>query len=102
MIPNFRVLNPYFDTGSLYSFEDKVLRVLLQLESPKSDHRNSRYILNNRDYSVFKQNQKLSEHSSPLNAFLSPNGSEFGLTYFKDKCSPISLVYLGIRITQFG
>ena len=79
MIPNFRGLNPLFDTFSLYSFEDTVLRVLLQLESPKSDHRNSRYVLNNRDYSVFKHNQKLSEHSSPLNAFLSPKGSELDL-----------------------
>ena len=31
----FRVLNFIFDTGSLYAFESKVLRVLLQLESPK-------------------------------------------------------------------
>ena len=29
-----------FDTGSLYSFKFKVLRVLLQLESPKSVHQN--------------------------------------------------------------
>ena len=39
---------------------------------------------------------KLSEHSSTLNAFLSPNGLEFGLTYFTEICSPISLVYLSI------
>ena len=78
VIPDFRGLNPYFDNGSLYSFEDMVLRVLRQLESPKSDHRKSRYVLNNWDYSAFKQNQKLFEHSSPLNAFLSPKGSEFG------------------------
>ena len=36
---------------------------------------------------------KLPEHSSTLNAFLSPSGSEFGLTYFKEICSSISLVY---------
>ena len=78
MIPDFRGLNPYFDTSYLYSFEDTVIRVLIQLESPKSDHRNSIYVLNNRDYSVFKQNQKLSKHSSYLNAFLSPKGLEFG------------------------
>ena len=92
MIPDFRGLNPYFDTGSLYSFQDTVLRVLLQLETLKSDHRNSRYVLNNRDYLVFKHNQKLSEHSSPLNAFMSLKGSEFEYTYFKEICSPISLV----------
>ena len=50
----FSGLNSIHDTGSLYSFEAKVLRVLLQLESPKSVHRNSRYVLNNRDYSMFK------------------------------------------------
>ena len=36
---------------------------------------------------------KLTEHSSTLNAFLSPKGSEFGLNYFKEICSPINLVY---------
>ena len=40
--------------------------------------------------------EKLPEHNSTLNAFLSPNGSEFGLTYFNVDCSPISLVYLAI------
>ena len=28
-----------------------------------------------------------------LNEFLSPKGSEFGYTYFKDICSPISPIY---------
>ena len=44
----FRRLNFIPDPGSLYSFESKVLRVHLQLESPKSEHRNSSYVLNNR------------------------------------------------------
>ena len=35
---NFGNLNFIFDTRSLYSFKDKVLRVLLQLESPNSEH----------------------------------------------------------------
>ena len=78
MIPDVRDINPYIDTGSSYAFEDTVLRVLLQLESPKLDNRNSRYVLNNRDCLFFKHDQKLSEHSSHLNAFLSPKGSEFG------------------------
>ena len=39
---------------------------------------------------------KLSEHSYTLNAFLSPKGSELGLTGFKEICSPISLVCLEI------
>ena len=50
----FGDLNFIFDTGSLYSFKIKVLRVLLQLKSPKSKHRNSSYARNNRDYSMFK------------------------------------------------
>ena len=45
----FQCLDSIFDTGSLYSFQFKVIRVLLQLESPKSEHRNSSYVLNNRD-----------------------------------------------------
>ena len=53
-IPIFQCLESIFDTGFLYSFKAKVLRVLLQLESPKSEHRYSRYVLNNRDYSMFK------------------------------------------------
>ena len=34
----FGGLNFIFDTSSLYFFEAKVLRVLLQLESPKSEY----------------------------------------------------------------
>ena len=34
----FQCLFSIFDTGSLYSFKYKVLRVLLQLESPNSEH----------------------------------------------------------------
>ena len=44
----FRGINFIFDTRYLYSFEAKVLRVLFQLESPNSEHRNSSYVLNNR------------------------------------------------------
>ena len=42
------------DPGSLHSFEAKELMVLLQLESPKSEHRNSSYVRNNPDYSMIK------------------------------------------------
>ena len=45
----FQCLDSIFDTGSLYSFKAKVLRIHLQVESPKSEHRNSSYVLNNRD-----------------------------------------------------
>ena len=44
----FRGLNFIFDIVYLYVFKAKVLRVLIQLESPKSEHRNSSYILKNR------------------------------------------------------
>ena len=65
-IPIFRGLNSISDTGSLYSFEDKVLKVLLQLESPKSEHRNSSYVLNNRDYSMFKTEPEIGLNITPL------------------------------------
>ena len=47
-------------------------------------------------HGVVKTTEKLPEHNSTLNAFLSPNGSEFGLTYLNEDCYPISLVYLKI------
>ena len=47
-------------------------------------------------WSLKNRTEKLPEHSSTLNAFLSPKGSEFGLTYFKEICAPINLVYLKI------
>ena len=57
--PFFQCLASIFDTGSLYSFNAKVLRVLLQLESPNSEHRNSRYDLDTRDYSMFKTETRI-------------------------------------------
>ena len=56
----FQCLDSIFDTCYLYSFKAKVLRVLLQLESPNSEPRNSSYVQNNPDYSMFKnRNQNL-------------------------------------------
>ena len=62
----FGGLNFIFDTGSLYSFETKVLRVLLELESPKSEHRHSRYDINNRDYSMFKTEPEIGLNIAPF------------------------------------
>ena len=62
----FGDLNFTFDTGSLYAFEAKVLRVLLQLESPKSEHRNSSYVLNNPDYSMIKTEPEIGLNIAPL------------------------------------
>ena len=36
----FQCLVTIFDNGSLFSFKSKVIRVLFQLESPNSEHRN--------------------------------------------------------------
>ena len=55
-----------FDTGSLYYFEAKVLRVLLQLESPKSEHQNSSYVLNNPDYFMIKTEIEIGLNITPL------------------------------------
>ena len=62
----FRDLNFTFGTGYLYSFESKVLRVLLQLKSPKSKHRNSSYVLNNPDYSMIKTEPEIVSNIAPL------------------------------------
>ena len=43
-----------FYTGSLCSFKAKVIRVLFQLESLNSEHRNSSYVQNNSDYFMIK------------------------------------------------
>ena len=63
---NFGDLNFIFDTRSLYSFKAKVLRVLLQLESLESEHRNSSYVLNNSDYSMFKTKPEIGLNIAPL------------------------------------
>ena len=85
----FGDLNFTFDTGLLYYFEAKVLRVLLQQESPKSEHRNSSYVLNNPDYSMFKnRTRNWLEHSPTLSAFLGHIESEFEGTYFRMFSSP--------------
>ena len=62
----FRGLNSIPDTGSLYSFEAKVLRVLLQLESPKLKHQNSSYVLNNPDYSMIKTEPEIGLNIVPI------------------------------------
>ena len=80
----FGDLNFTFDTDILNYFEYKVLRVLLQLESPKSEHRNLSYVLNNPDYSMFKNRTRIwLEHSPTLSDFLGHIESEFEGTYFR-------------------
>ena len=79
----FQCLVSIFDTGSLCSFKSKVIRVLLQLESPNSEHRNSSYVQNNSDYSMIKTELRLwLAHSPNLSAFLSYLVQEFDNVYF--------------------
>ena len=85
----FRNLNFIFDTSSLYSFKYKVLRVLLQLKSPNSEHRNSRYDLDTWDYSMFKTGTRIClEHGPTLSEFLGHLESEFDDAYFWMFVSP--------------
>ena len=62
----FQSLVSIFDTGYLYSFKAKVIRVLLQLESPKSEHRNSSYVRNNANYSMIKTEAEFDLNIAPL------------------------------------
>ena len=68
----FQYLVSVFDTGYLCSFKAKVIRVLLQLESPNSEHRNSSYVQNNSDYSIIKIKIRIwLAHGPSLSEFLS-------------------------------
>ena len=68
----FQCLVSIFDTGSLCSFIAEVIRVLFQLESPNSEHRNSSYVQNNSDYSMIKTEIRIwVAHGSTLSEFFS-------------------------------
>ena len=68
----FKCLISIFDTGSLCSFKAKVIRVLVQLESSNSEHRNSSYVQNNSDYSMNKTEIRIwLAHGPTLCEFLS-------------------------------
>ena len=85
-------LNFIFDTSSLYSIKSKVLRVLFQLESPNSEHRNLSYDLDTRDYSMFKTETRIwLAHGPTLSEFLGHLESEFDDTYLNMFGSPCSL-----------
>ena len=77
------------DTGSLCSFKDKVIRVIFQLESPNSEHRNSSYVRNNSDYSMIKTEIRIwLAHDPTLSEFLSNLEQEFDNVYFYMDGSP--------------
>ena len=74
----FRGSKFIFNRRSLYSFNSKVLRVLFQLESPNSKHRNSSYVRNNPDYSMLKAGTRIwLAHGLTLSEFLGHLGYEF-------------------------
>ena len=88
----FKCLVSIFDTVSLFSFKAKVIRVLFQLESPNSKHRNSSYVKNNSDYSMIKTEIRIClAHSPTLSEFLSQLEQEFDNVYFYMVGSPRSL-----------
>ena len=72
----FRGLNFICGTIYFYYFKFKVLRVLFQLESPHSEHRNSSYVRNNSDYSMIKAGTRIwLAHGPTLSEFLGHLGS---------------------------
>ena len=85
----FQCLVSIFDTGYLSSFKAKVIRVLFQLESPNSEHRNSSYVQNNSDYSMIKTEIIIwLAHDPNLSDFLSHLEKEFDNVYFYMDGSP--------------
>ena len=85
----FQSLVSIFDTGSLCSFQAKVIRVLFQLESPNSEHQNSSYVQNNSDYSMIKTEIRIwLAHGPTLSEFLSNLEREIENVYFYFDDSP--------------
>ena len=85
----FQCLVSLFDPRSLCSFKAKVIRVLFQLESPNSEHRNSSYVQNHSDYSMIKTEIRIWLAYGPtLSAFLSHLEQEFDNVYFYMYGSP--------------
>ena len=79
----FQFLVSVFDIGSWCSFKAKVIRVLFQLESPNSEHRNSSYVQNNSDYSMIKTEFRIwLAHGPTLSEFLSNLEQEFDNVYY--------------------
>ena len=79
----FQILVSIFDTVSLCFFKAKVIRVLFQLESPDSEHRNSSDGQNNSDYSMIKTEIRIwLAHGPTLSEFLSHLEKEFDNVYF--------------------
>ena len=79
----FQCLVSIFKPRSLCFFKAKVIRVLFQLESPNSEHRNSSYVQNNSDYSMIKTEIRIwLAHGPTLSEYLSLLEKEFDNVYF--------------------
>ena len=79
----FQCLVFIFQPRSLFSFKSKVIRVLFQMESPYSEHRNTSYVQNNSDYSMIKIEIRIWLAYGPtLNEFFSHIEQEFDNVYF--------------------
>ena len=79
----FQCLVSIFEPCSLCSFKAKVIRVLLQLESSNSEHRNSCYVQNNSEYSMIKTKIRIwLAHGPTLREFLSNLEQGFDNVYF--------------------
>ena len=88
----FQCLVSIFDTGSLCSFKAKMIRVLFQLESPNSEHRNSSDVQNNSNYSIIKTEIRIwLAHDLTLSEFWSHLEQEFDNGYFYMDGSTLSL-----------
>ena len=85
----FQCLVFIIDTGSLWSFKAKVIRVLFQLESPNSEHRNCSYVQNNLYYFMIKTEIRIwPAHGPTLSEFLSHLEQEFKNFYLYMYGSP--------------
>ena len=72
-----------FEPRNLCSFKAKVIRVLFQLESPNSEHRNSSHVQNNSDNSMIKPEIRIwLAHGPTLSELLSHLEQEFDNVYF--------------------
>ena len=85
----YQCLLSIFEPRSLCSFEAKVIRVIFQLESPSSEHRNSSYVQNNSDYFMIKTEIRIWLAQGPnLSEFLSHIEREFHNVYLYIDGSP--------------
>ena len=85
----FQCRDSIFDSLSLCSFKSKVIRVLFQLESPNSEHRNSSDVQNNSDNSMIKIEIRIwLAHSPTLSYFLSNLEQEFDNVYLTTNVFP--------------